>query len=161
MAGLDIRRDGGLFLVQGMVIIQQSGGSNDTVGKIPLVQSQLLQRAHHAVGEDAPQLALFDLLAAGKGGFVERYRHQIPGVDIPGAGDDLDGLCLPDIQLADPHMIGVGMALHGGDAAHHHIGDLSAQILGDFHLGSGEGHGLGKVFIIGINGDKLAEPLSA
>ena len=45
--------------------------------------------------------------------------------------------------------------------AHHHIGDLGSQVLGDLHLGAGEGHGLGKVFIVGVDVHKLVQPLSA
>ncbi|SCJ28708.1 Uncharacterised protein [uncultured Blautia sp.] len=42
------------------------------------------------------------------------------------------------------------MALHGEDGAHHDIGDLGSPVLGGLHLGAGEGHGLGKVFIVGV-----------
>ena len=52
------------------------------------------------------------------------------------------------------------MALHGQDLTHHHVGDLSAQVVGQFHLGAGQSHGLGKIFIIGVNGDELAEPFA-
>ena len=45
-------------------------------------------------------------------------------------------------------MIGIGVPLHRLDAAHHHIGDFRAKILGDLHLGSGDSHGLGKVPVI-------------
>ena len=58
-------------------------------------------------------------------------------------------------------MVAVRVALHLPDAAHHHIFNLRAQVLGGFHFGAGEGHGLRKLFIIGVNGDELIEPFSA
>ena len=87
--------------------------------------------------------------------------HHIAGVDVPGAGDNLDGRALAHIQLADPHVVGIRVALHGEDGAHHDIGDLGSPVLGGLHLGAGEGHGLGKVFIVGVDVHKLVQPLSA
>ena len=92
---------------------------------------------------------------------MQRYGHQIAGMDVPGAGDDLYRFGLPRVDLADPHMVAVRVALHGQDAAHHYVGNFCAQIRGGFHLGTGEGHGFVKFFIIGRNGDKLVEPFSA
>ena len=159
--GLNVRRDGGLLRVNGFVVVQQGGGGNGGVGEIPLVQAQLAEGTEHAVGEHAPELALFDLLPAGEGRLVEGHRHHIPFVDVPGPGDDLDGLLPAHVQLADPHMVAVGVALHLHDAARRHVLNLRPQVLRDLHLGAGEGHGLGKFFIIGVNGNKLAEPFSA
>ena len=159
--GLDVRGDGGLVLVQGVVVVQNGGGDDGGVGEVPLVQAQLGEAAHHAVGHHAPQLALLDLLAAGEGGVVQGHGHHVAGVDVPGAGDDLDGGALPHVQLADPHMVGIRVALHGEDGAHHHVGDLGPPVLGGLHLGPGEGHGLRELFIIGINVHELVQPLSA
>ena len=92
---------------------------------------------------------------------MEGHRHQVAHMDVPRAGDDLDRLGLAGVDPADPHMVAVGMALQREHPARHHVGDLLAQVVGQLHLGPGEGHGLGKVFIIGVNGDELAEPLSA
>ena len=161
VARLHVGGNGGLVLVQRVIVVQEGGGSDDAVGEVPLVQIQLLQGAQHTVGEDAPQLALLDLLAAGQGRLVEGHRHHVAGVDVPGTGDDLDRLRLPHVQLADPHVVAVRVVLHGQDAAHHYIGDLSSQVLGGLHLGTREGHGLGKLFVIGVNVHKLAEPFSA
>ena len=87
-------------------------------------------------------------------------RHQIAHVDVPGAGDDLDRLRLAHIDLADPHVVAVLVAGHFKHAAYQHVGNLSAQIVGDLHLGAGQSHGLSKFLIIGLNGDELAEPLT-
>ena len=92
---------------------------------------------------------------------MQGHGDQIPLVDVPGAGDDLDGLSLAHVQLADPHVVGVGVALHGPNAAHHHVGDLLPQIVGQLHLGAGQGHGLGKIMVIGVYGDKFTQPVSA
>ena len=159
--GLDVRGDGGLLGVQGLVVVQKGGGDNGGVGEVPLVQAQLIEPAQHPVGQLAPQLAPLDLLAPREGGLVEGHRHQVPGVDVPGAGDDLHRRISPYIHLADPHVVGVGMADQGEHPAHHHVGDLFSQVVGQLYLGAGEGHGLGELLVIGVNGDELAEPLSA
>ena len=91
---------------------------------------------------------------------MQGHRDQVAHMDVPGPGDDLDGGLLAHTDLAHPHMVGIGVALHGQDLTHHHVGDLSAQVVGQLHLGAGQSHGLGKLFIIGVNGDKLAEPLA-
>ena len=161
VTGLDVGGDGGLVLVQGVVVVQDGGGDDSGVGEVPLIQAQLIEAAHHAVGLHAPQLALLDLLAAGEGGVVQGHGHHIAGVDVPGAGDNLDGRALAHIQLADPHVVGIRVALHSEDGAHHDIGDLGSPVLGGLHLGAGEGHGLGKVFIVGVDVHKLVQPLSA
>ena len=160
VAGLDVRGDGGLVLVQGVVVVQNGGGDDGGVGEVPLVQTQLIEAAHHAVGLHAPELAFFDVLPAGEGGLVEGHRHQIPRVDVPGAGDDLHRLSLAHIHLAHPHVVGVRVALHGEDLSRHNIGDLGPPVLGGLHLGPGEGHGLGKIFIRGVHRDELLEPFA-
>ena len=151
----------GLFRIDRPIIVQQGGGLDDGIGEIPLVQAQLAEGAEHAVGEDAPQLAPLDLLPAGEGGLVQGHGDQIPLVDVPGPGDDLNGLILAHVQPADPHVVAVRVALHLLDAAHHHVFDLRPQVLGGLHLGAGEGHGLGELFIISVNRDELTEPFSA
>ena len=158
--GRDVRGDGGFVLVQRMVVVQQGGGGDDRVGEVPGVQTQLGKAAQHPVGLHAAQLALLDLLAAGEGGLVQGHGDQVAHMDVPGPGDDLDGGLLAHTDLAHPHVVGVGVALHGQDLTHHHVGDLSAQVVGQFHLGAGQSHGLGKIFIIGVNGDELAEPFA-
>ena len=88
-------------------------------------------------------------------------RHHVAYVDVPGAGDDLDGLVgIAHADLAHPHMVRVGVALHGQNLAHHYVGDLGAQVGGDLHLGAGQSHSFRKFFIIGLNSDKLVEPVT-
>ena len=92
---------------------------------------------------------------------MESHGHHVALVDVPGPGDNLDGLVFAHIQLADPHVVAVRVAFHFLNAARHHVGNFRAKILGGLHLGAGEGHGLGEIFIVGVNRDKLAEPFSA
>ena len=153
--------NGGLFRVNGLVVVQEGGGLDDGVGEVPLVQAQLAEGTEHPVGQHAPQLALFNPLAAGEGGLVQGHGHHVPHVDVPGPGDDLDRLVPAHVQLADPHVVRVRVALHGRDPARCHVGDLCAQVLRPLHLGAGEGHGLGEILVIGVNGDELVEPFSA
>ena len=161
MPRLDIRRDGGLFRVDGVVVAQNGGGGDGGVGEVPLVQPQLVQAAHHAVGQHPPQLAPLDLLAAGQGGVMEGHRRQIAHVNVPRPGDDLKGPFPAHIQPAHPHMVAVLVALHGQHTAHHHIFDLRPQLGGALHLGAGQGHGLGKLPVGHIYLDKFIEPLTA
>ena len=160
MAGLDVCRDGGLVRIQGMVVVQEGSGGDGGIGEVPLLQTQLRQSAEHAVGDHAPQLALLDLHAAGQGGLVPGHGDQVAHMDVPGTGDDLNGLGPARVDLADPHVVAVFVAGHGQHLANHHVGDLCAQVLGGLHLGAGQGHGLCKIMIGGVDGDKLAEPFT-
>ena len=92
---------------------------------------------------------------------MEGHWDEVPLVDVPGAGDDLDGFLFAHVDLANPHVVAVGVALHGEDLPHHHMVDLGPQVLGGLHLGPGEGHGLGKVFVIGVDVYELVQPFSA
>ena len=146
VAGLDVGGDGGLVLVDGVIVVQQCGGDDDRIGIIMLgSETQLLERAQHSVGEDTPELALFDLHAAGQQGLVQGGGYQIPHMDIPCAGDDLHRLALPHIDLADPHMVAVRVLLHGENLANNHVFQGLIQRRDGLHLGAGEGHGLVKL----------------
>ena len=158
---LDLRRDGGLVRVDGVVVVEEGGGGDDAVGEIPFVQAQLLQGAQHAIGQHPPQLALGDFLAAGQSGIVQGHGDQIPLVDVPRPGDDLDRLLFAHVQLAHPHVVRIFVAFHGQDAAHHHAGNFLPHVVGQLHLGAGEGHGLGELPVAGVNRNKLVEPFSA
>ena len=158
--GLDVCGDRGLVLVQRMVVVQQGGRGDGCIGKVPGIQAQLTEAAQHPVRLHTTELALFDLLAARQAGLVQGHRDQVAHMDVPGPGDDLDRLGLSNFDLADPHVVGVGVTFHGQDLSYHYIGDFPAQVVSQFHLRAGQGHGLGKIFIIGINGNKLAEPFA-
>jgi hypothetical protein len=69
-------------------------------------------------------------------------------VDVPGSGDDLDGLRLSHGDLTDPHVVAVGVTLHFLNAARHDVLDFLPQVLGALHLGAGDGHGLGEIPVV-------------
>ena len=161
MTQLDLRRDGGLVRVDRVVVVQEGSGGDDAIGEVTLVQAQLGQGAQHAVGQHPPQLALLNLLAAGQGGLVEGHRDQVAHMDVPRPGDDLDRLLFAHVQLAHPHVVGILVAFHGQDASHHHVRNFPAHVVGQLHLGAGEGHGLGEVPVAGVDLNKLVEPFSA
>ena len=140
-------RQGGLFALEHMIVAQDGGSLDDAIGEITLVQCQLGQGAQHTVGGHATELALGDFDAAGQQTLVLGYGHQVAHMDVPSAGADLDGLVLAHVHLGDPHMVAVGMPLHGQNFAHHHIFKLSGVIFISLHLGTGEGHCLGKRFV--------------
>ena len=91
--------------------------------------------------------------------------HKIAGVDVPGAGDDLNRLVPADVYAAYPHMVGVGVPFQGEYPADKYIVDLRAEILICLDLGAGEGHGLCKFAVVYIADgnavNKLCEPFSA
>ena len=144
--GLDVGGDGGLLRVQRLVVVQQRGGGDDSVGIIVLGgEAQLLQGAEHTVGRYAPELALFNFRAVGEQGLVLGHGHQIAHMDIPCAGDDLGRLRLSHVDLADPHVVAVRVLFHGQNLAHHHVFQGFIQRRDGLHLGAGEGHGLVKL----------------
>ena len=117
-------------------------------------QTQLLERAHHAVGRHATQLALGDLHAAGQGGLVQADRADLANGRrryIGCAGDDLHRLLLADIELADLQMVGVRMVDNGQDLAGHNVFDLCAEVVDLLDLGAGHGQ-LGIILLRGDAG---------
>ena len=63
------------------------------------------------------------------------------------AGHDLQRFAAADIDLADPHMVGVRVAHHLHDAARDNILNVLVQVRERLHFGAGEGHCLGKVVV--------------
>ena len=78
---------------------------------------------------------------------MQRRGDIVAHVDVPRAGDDLHGLSLTDVDLADPHVVGVRVAHHLHDAARDNILNVLVQVRERFHFGAGEGHCLGKVVV--------------
>ena len=111
-------------------------------------QPEFLERAHHAVGRNATQLALRDLDSARQGGLVKGNRNDTADNRVRRAGYDLNRLVLADINLADNQMIGVRMGNIGQDFAGNNIFKLAAEIDNFLNLRAGHGH-LGIVFLIG------------
>ena len=145
-----------------VLVVQNPDAVSVSTGQIVLSQAQLGKGAEHTVGQFAPELALGDVHAAGQPGVVQSGGHQIAFMDILGTGDDLNRLGLSHIHLADPHMIGVGVAHHGQDLADHHILDFSVHPLIGFHLLTEHGQGFNKFLIghIGKVNEFFIEPFS-
>ena len=61
------------------------------------------------------------------------------------ACDDLHGLARADVDLADPHVVGVRVARDGHDAADDDIAQLGIEPLIGLDLLTGDGHGLDKL----------------
>ena len=140
VAGLNVSGNGGLFGIQRLIIVQQGSSSDDTVGEITLLQLQLFERAQHTVGRNTAQFALFDFDAAGQGRLVQSSGNQITHMNVPGTGNNLNGLILADVDLADPHMVRVGMTLHRDDLTNYNIGNLIGRAFPAAHHGTGHGH---------------------
>ncbi|MPM48653.1 hypothetical protein SDC9_95379 [bioreactor metagenome] len=122
-------------------------------------QTQFLQGAEHPVGLYAPELAPLDLHTAGEQGIVLCHGDQIAHVDIPRAGDDLDG-AVAYVKLQNPHVVGVLVLLHLNDFAHHHVFHAGAQVGGDLLFGPGKRHRLREVPVGSVHFHKFIQPFS-
>ena len=110
-------------------------------------QTELLERAHHAVGCLAAQRAGVDLLAVGQQRAVKRDGYQVSDLLVLCAGHDLDRRIAAHIDLTDPHVVGIRVAHHLHDAARDDILNVLVQVRERLHFGAGEGHCLGKVVV--------------
>ena len=163
VTGLDVGGDGGLCRVDGVIVAEDSGGSDDGIGEIMQRHAQLLERAEHTVGGYAAQLALGDLHVARKQGVVQRDGDDIALMDVPCAGADLDRLALADVYLGDEHMVGIGVLLDGDDAPDLHAVHGLAEIVRDLDLGAGDCHGLAEAMVViffKAEIDELVQPFS-
>ena len=114
--------------------LQDPDAVGEDAGQIVLGQAQFREGAEHTVGHLAPEFALGDVYAAGQIRVVQGGGHQVALVDVLGAGDDLHGLGLAYVHLADEHMVRVGVADDGHDLAHHHILDFRIHALPGLYL---------------------------
>ena len=111
-----------------MIVVQKRRGRDDGIGEVMLRRhAKLLERAEHAVRLDAAQFALFDLHTARQMRAGKRGGYIVADVDIPRARDDLHGLGLTAVDLADPHVVGVFMALHLENFADDHVLEVLLQ----------------------------------
>ena len=74
------------------------------------------------------------MYAAGQIRVVQGGGYQVALVDVLSAGDDLHGLGLAHVHLADEHVVRVGVADDGHDFAHHHILDFRIHALPGLYL---------------------------
>ena len=144
-----VRADDGGDVVAGLhaVLLHDPQAVLDGVGVVMQRQTELLERAHHAVGRLAAQRAGVDLLAVGQQRAVKRDGYQVSDLLVLCAGHDLDRRIAAHIDLTDPHVVGVRVAHHLHDAPRDNVSDAVVQVRKRLHLRAGEGHCLGKVVI--------------
>ncbi len=163
VAGGNVRRDGRLLRVNGMVVAKYGGGLYLAVGVVVRRQPKLPERAEHTVRLHAAQLAARDLRPVGEKGVMKRRGHKIAHMDVPCACADLHRLFSPGVYLCHEHMVGIGVLFYRENAPDPDVSDFAAQILRDLYLRAGNGHRLGKgAVVILINGqlNELVEPFS-
>ena len=112
--------------------------------------SELLDRADHAVGLNAAELACLDLDAArhslasvvssGDASAVEDDRNHHVGDDIRRAGDDLDRLSFADIDHADNQLVGVRVLFDRENFSDDDLVETVIKFLEFFNLCPGERH---------------------
>ena len=73
------------------------------------IDAQFPGAAQHAVGIQAPHLGGLQGHAAGQMGAHHGHRYHIPRMHVLGPGEDLDQFPLPQVHLADPQMVRIGM----------------------------------------------------
>ena len=137
-------------------------GRDDSIGEVVLRRhAEFLGRAKHAVRLNTAQLALFDLHAARQMRAVQRCGDIVAHMDVPRAGDDLHGLSLTDVDLADPHVVGIFMALHLENFADDHVLEVFVGTLDGLDLRAGERH-LVVEFLIGdiLEVNEFVEPIT-
>ena len=152
--------DGADIVAGNAVLFEDENAVLDRVGEVALLEPKLAERAEHALAELAAQLAGMDLLAAGQRAAVERDGDEIAGRDVLRAGDDLELPLAADVDPADPHMVGVGVALHGNHAADDNALYPAAGDLPALHLGAGHGHRVAVFLIGGADGRIFPQPFS-
>ena len=146
-----------------MIVVQDGRWRDDSIGEVVLRRhAEFLERAEHTVGLDAAQLALFDLDAAGQMRAGKRGGYIVAHMDVPRAGDDLHGLRLPNVDLQDPHVVGIFVALHLEHLAHDHIPEFLVAALDRLDLRAGERHIVVELLVGDIlEVNELVEPISA
>ena len=119
-------------------------------------QAQLAGRAVHAAGLDAAQLALLDLEVAGQHRADHGAHDVVALVEVLGAADNLQRhgvavrvhVLVAHADLAEPHVVGVGVGLLAHDLGRDHVLQVGADLLHRLDLGAGAGelrHELGGV----------------
>ena len=91
----------------------------------------------------------------------KRSGNIVAHMDVPRAGDDLHRLRLTNVDLHDPHVVGVFMALHFENFADDHVLEVFVGPLDGLDLRAGERH-LVIEFLIGdiLEVNELVEPIT-
>ena len=160
--GLDVLT-GGQITGQFGVIAENQNAVFDGIGEIVNGYVQFLYGAQHTVGLFATELALGDVNAAGQIGVVLSNGNIVADLNVLCTGNDLNRFFFANVNLANPHMVGVFVALDFLNQAYHNILNFCTGIGGDFYLGAGNGHCLGKVMSAHFGHgqvDKFIQPFS-
>ncbi len=163
VAGLDLRRDRGLVRIERMIVAQDRRGDDDGLGEIVRGHAELFERAEHAVGIHAAQLAAADLGAVGEQRPVERGGDELAHVHVPGAGADLNGDVPAHVELRDQHMVGVRVLHELYDASDDDAADRLREVARDLDLRAGDAHRLGEGVVVHFlerKVDEFIEPFS-
>ena len=92
---------------------------------------------------------------------MQRGRDMVANVDVPRARDDLHRLRLTDVDLQDPHMVGILVALHFEHLAHDHVLEVFVGALDGLDLRAGERHIVVELLIGDIlEVNELVEPIT-
>ena len=150
VAGLDVSGDGGLGRVDGVIVAQDSGRLDGRVVEIVNREFKFLERAEHTEGLDATELTLGNFHAAGQQRVMQSRGDKIALMDVPGAGADLYWCILAHLQLADQHMVGIGVLLQLQDLADLDVFHARREILRDLNLGAGDRHRLSKGLVVNL-----------
>ena len=130
---------------EGIVLLEHQNALFLDVGIELRGHVELLAGADHALGDHAPQLALFDFDAAGQVRAVQGHGHQLARRHVGRAADDVQHLRAAHVHGA---LVQV-RALHvlaGEHAAHHDLLHAAADVLGSLHGGACHNHPLGILF---------------
>ena len=138
------------------------------VGEVVQREAQLLERAHHALGECTVEGRGADGDAAGKSGAVERDGDEVADLLVLRTGDDLEITLAADVDLAVPKCMlaavsGVPEQVHRDYLADDYAADALALVGRALNLGAGHGHRLGEVAVVlflKAQVYELIEPLS-
>ena len=124
-------------------------------------QAQLLGRAQHAAGFDAPQLGATDLHAARQHRTGQRQRCQQTRACIRRTAHDLVRSAVAGIDLADPKPVGVGMLYGFDDAADDHAVQRFGQQRHGFTFDARHGQAVRDIVRVVGQVHPFAQPIEA
>ena len=145
--GRDLAVDDGVGHAEIVGVVHADGGvlGQDDDAVVVVSQAELAGGAVHAAGLDAAQLALLDLEVTGQDGADHGRDDVVALLEVLRAADDLqrDGVAVgvdvavADGDLAEPHVVGVGVGLLADDLGGHDVGEVGADLLDGLDLGAG------------------------
>ena len=107
-------------------------------------QPQLREGAEHPLAQFAAQLGGLDFMPAGQHRTVYGGRDEVADLEVLCAGDDLKNFRTAHIDLADHHVVGIGMRDDRKNFADDNIFNFTALDGVAFHLRAGHRHRLGE-----------------